>query len=253
MTERNTCLSCQRTGIRSSHVLCRPCFKAHETELRQLEEEPWTPARLRQKLWGQEFKRNRTRRNRSRIAYAAYLLAREGDDELLGAVRTALSNTGPKEFGGEGSETAHLEEEARTVTALEEALGEKPSRHVEKPGEFRTRDGHWVRSKSERDIANYLFERRIRYHYERRLSIGDVDLHPDFYLPDVGMGVYLEHFGRLDEPRYRELAEKKAALFQDAGIPLIATDEDDAKDMETALDRKLGKFLAAEHHDPARE
>jgi hypothetical protein len=232
------CLSCRTGRTRSFHVVCRPCFKENEPEFRQMEASPWSPRQLKQKLWGQRFAKNRTPRNRCRIAFAAYVLSREGDDELLTMARRILLDDSVTTDAG----TA-LEEPAKDISALEAALRKRNPGPVDKPGTFRTKDGHWVRSKSERDIANFLFDHRIAYQYERRVSFGDVDLHPDFFLPDVGLGLYLEHFGLLKDDAYKVIAAKKAGLFRRANLDFIATDEDDARDMEEALERKLAPFL----------
>ena len=68
-------------------------------------------------------------------------------------------------------------------------------------GKFICRDGHVVKSKSERDIDNYLFEHGIPHPYEPELPYGATEkevLHPDFYLPNYlgkDKHVYIEHWG----------------------------------------------------------
>ncbi|HBD06214.1 MAG TPA: hypothetical protein DCY93_02245, partial [Firmicutes bacterium] len=68
-------------------------------------------------------------------------------------------------------------------------------------GRYTCKDGHIVKSKSERDIDNYLFEHGISHAYERELPYGAGEkevLHPDFYLPNYlgeGKHVYIEHWG----------------------------------------------------------
>ena len=59
------------------------------------------------------------------------------------------------------------------------------------------KDGHIVKSKSEREIDNFLNQYKIRHYYEHELSIDDNpehSIHPDFYLPDLD--VYIEHWGK---------------------------------------------------------
>ena len=103
-------------------------------------------------------------------------------------------------------------------------------------------DGHIVKSKSERDIDNYLFYHDIFHVYEKAFPIDDNpehDLHPDFYLPKLD--VYIEHWG-YDESnvKYTEAKKYKLQKYKEAGITLICTHEKtDAKDIDTALDRKL--------------
>ena len=64
-------------------------------------------------------------------------------------------------------------------------------------GVYKCKDGHIVKSKSEREIDNYLFDHNIPHAYEKVVSIdGDSkhDLHPDFCLPNYlgkGKDVYI--------------------------------------------------------------
>lgn len=103
-------------------------------------------------------------------------------------------------------------------------------------------DGHIVKSKSERDIDNYLFYHDIFHVYEKAFPIDDNpehDLHPDFYLPKLD--VYIEHWG-YDESniKYNEAKNYKIQKYREASVTLICTHEKtDAKDIDTALDRKL--------------
>ena len=65
-----------------------------------------------------------------------------------------------------------------------------------KKGRYITLDGISVRSKSERDIANFLVQQNIRYEYEKPAEWADTDegkpYRPDFYLPDFDC--YIEHW-----------------------------------------------------------
>ena len=50
--------------------------------------------------------------------------------------------------------------------------------------EYRTNDGHYVRSRAELVIANWLFAEGIAYAYEKRVPIKE-DIYCDFYIPNV--------------------------------------------------------------------
>jgi len=72
-----------------------------------------------------------------------------------------------------------------------------------------------VRSKSEVIIANMLFERGVRFKYEAKLAASD----GTFYLPDFsilwnGEHWYWEHWGRMDEERYRNHRDEKVAWYK---------------------------------------
>jgi exodeoxyribonuclease V alpha subunit len=71
-----------------------------------------------------------------------------------------------------------------------------------------------VRSKSEVIIANMLFERGIRFRYEEKLAAPD----GTFYLPDFtilwnGERWYWEHWGRMDEEKYRNHRTEKVEWY----------------------------------------
>ena len=241
------CLVCLHHPTPSYHVMCRSCYHEFEGIIDDVQDKPFSPDELRKKLWGQRFEKNRTPANRARIAYAAYLLASEGDDELLGEVRRAFeAPTIAANSTQLTPEPEPLAPEARAVSELDRLLDHARSA-TDSPGTFRTKDGHWVRSKSEQYIANFLFDNRIWYQYERPAHIGGIELRPDFFLPDLVGGVYLEHFGILDDPRYRQLADRKIELYMQAKLRLIVTDEKDALDMDAALRRKIGKYEPSLH------
>ncbi len=72
-----------------------------------------------------------------------------------------------------------------------------------------------VRSKSEVIIANMLFERGIRFRYEEMLAAPD----GTFYLPDFtilwnGEHWYWEHWGRMDEDKYRNHRSEKLSWYK---------------------------------------
>jgi hypothetical protein len=72
-----------------------------------------------------------------------------------------------------------------------------------------------VRSKSEVIIANMLFERDIRFKYETVLTAPD----GTFYLPDFtiiwsGEHLYWEHWGRMDDEKYRNHRTEKVKWYK---------------------------------------
>jgi hypothetical protein len=60
---------------------------------------------------------------------------------------------------------------------------------------FTTLRGEKVRSKSERDIADWFYRHQIDYKYEPRVNMKDFDFHPDFFIPEADL--YLEHVSDL--------------------------------------------------------
>lgn len=116
-------------------------------------------------------------------------------------------------------------------------------------GMFVCKDGHIVKSKSERDIDNYLFDHGIPHAYEKAVPINankNDDLHPDFYLPNFnesGKDVYIEHWGvNPNNKEYKKSMKYKIEKYKELGLTIISTYESDIKDPDTSLFRKLNHF-----------
>ena len=80
---------------------------------------------------------------------------------------------------------------------------------------YSTVKGDYVRSKSEVIIANLLFERGIKYEYEKHLPYGPGKwLEPDFtvFLPN-GKELYWEHLGMLGIERYDDRWLEKQDIY----------------------------------------
>lgn len=121
-------------------------------------------------------------------------------------------------------------------------------------GRYTCKDGHVVKSKSERDIDNYLFEHNISHAYEKELPYGANEseiLHPDFYLPNYlgeGKHVYIEHWGyNENNVQYTKAKNFKMPIYKKLGITLICTyEKSDSGKIDSVLDRKLNKAFIKE-------
>lgn len=107
------------------------------------------------------------------------------------------------------------------------------------PTTHRTLDGHLVRSKAEMLVDNYLYMAQIVHAYERRVPIVE-DLYCDFYLPEGK--VYIEYWGLDANPRYSERKAEKQELYRRNGLNLLELDEEDIKNLDDVLPRKLLRF-----------
>lgn len=120
-------------------------------------------------------------------------------------------------------------------------LNEHPSYSRVKENELSlvTNNGEKVRSKSEKIIADKLFELGIPYRYEYPLTLGKAKLHPDFMIYDVNndSDVYLEHLGMMDSPEYLFNVLKRLDLYATYGITvshgLLLTFETSTKPLNT--------------------
>ena len=95
-----------------------------------------------------------------------------------------------------------------------------------------TNAGFCVRSKSEVMIVACLMKYQIPFRYECELLLGKEIFYPDFTIrhPKTGEVFYWEHFGRMDDSKYRRKCWHKLQKFGDYGIiptiNLITTYED---------------------------
>ena len=98
---------------------------------------------------------------------------------------------------------------------------------------YTTLKGEKVRSKSERDIADWLYRHNVAYSYEPNLNISGFDFHPDFYIPQADL--YLEHVSKKSGHM-----PNKEQQFKKAGKTLVKTFEPMTQDtalFNRALDR----------------
>lgn len=122
-------------------------------------------------------------------------------------------------------------------------------------GRLTCKDGHVVKSKSEREIDNYLFEHNIAHAYEKKLYYGATEkevLHPDFFLPNYlgeNKHVYIEHWGYNENNiQYTKTKKFKMPIYEKLGVTLICTHEKtDTADIDAVLDRKLNKNYIKEN------
>lgn len=80
--------------------------------------------------------------------------------------------------------------------------------------------GHMLRSKSECLIDMALANRKIPFRYECKLVLDYQTLYPDFtiYKQSTRQFKYWEHFGLMDDPRYRKKALEKEELYYSNGL-----------------------------------
>ena len=122
-------------------------------------------------------------------------------------------------------------------------------------GKYTCKDGHIVKSKSERDIDNFLFENDIQHAYEKALPYGASEheiLHPDFFLKDYlgkGKHVYIEHWGYNENNiQYTKTKKFKMPLYEKLNITLICTyEKTDSGKIDSVLERKLNKKFIKEN------
>jgi hypothetical protein len=107
------------------------------------------------------------------------------------------------------------------------------------PAEFRTADGHVVRSKAEVLIDNWLYMNEKAHAYEKKVPISE-DLYCDFYLPEGK--VYLEYWGLENDAAYAKRKAVKQGLYRKNELKLIELCDEDIQKLDDVLPAKLLKF-----------
>ena len=107
------------------------------------------------------------------------------------------------------------------------------------PAKYRTEDGHWVRSKAELIIDNWLYRGRIVHAYERRVPIEE-KLLCDFFIP-IGK-VWIEYWG-LEDEKYLKRKELKKELYKKYDKNLIELTDKHIEKLDDILPLKLRPYL----------
>jgi hypothetical protein len=103
----------------------------------------------------------------------------------------------------------------------------------------RTTDGHYVRSKAEMLIDNWLYMAEIIHAYERKLPVEE-NVYCDFYIP-TGK-VYIEYWGYENDSKYLHRKKKKIEIYEKYDFNLIQLQDADVQNLDDILPRLLLKF-----------
>ena len=138
------------------------------------------------------------------------------------------------------------------VKALKDSIDnvkgvDKPKTEVSKMDSFRhkfeakhrTTDGHFVRSKAEMLVDNWLYMAEIVHAYERKLPIEE-EVYCDFNIP-TGK-VYIEFWGYDNDAKYLARKQKKQAIYQKYNFNLIELTDEEVLNLDDILPRLLLKF-----------
>ncbi|MDG6219430.1 MAG: UvrD-helicase domain-containing protein, partial [Candidatus Thermoplasmatota archaeon] len=112
-------------------------------------------------------------------------------------------------------------------------LHEKQPDLYQKP--YTTLGGERVRSKSERDIADWLYRHRIKYVYEPIIAPDTFEMQPDFFIPEANL--FLEHVSRLSYS-----LDDKERVMEEAGENYFKIHESVMKDT-TLFNKKMDELV----------
>ena len=107
------------------------------------------------------------------------------------------------------------------------------------PAKLRTVDGHYVRSRAELLIDNWLYSNGIVHAYEKKLPIEE-EVYSDFYIPTGNL--YIEFWGLENDPKYIDRKKTKTEIYKKYGFSLLELRNENFENMDDELPQKLLKF-----------
>lgn len=143
-----------------------------------------------------------------------------------------------------GSLSVQWDEKIRTNALLKKLI--EPKEEIEEidfrakfPATHRTKDGHFVRSKAEMIIDDWLYSENIVHAYEKMLPIQE-NIYSDFYLPQGK--VYIEFWGLENDPKYNARKEEKKEIYKKHNVNLIELTDKEIVKLDDVLPRMLMKY-----------
>jgi hypothetical protein len=104
---------------------------------------------------------------------------------------------------------------------------------------IRTEDGHYVRSRAEQVIDNFLYHHGIVHAYEKLIILeknSEATLLCDFYIPEID--TYIEYYGKYDG-EYISRKKAKDQIYKENNINYIALDKRDLDNLEDILLKQI--------------
>ncbi len=110
--------------------------------------------------------------------------------------------------------------------------------------QFKSVDGHIVKSKGELIIDTYLSLLNIKHEYEDIIAIDGHSLKYDWFLPESN--IYMEYWG-LNTKEYLKRKTQKIDLYRNGKLKLISIEEEMFSDISSNLRKALGLDSDVEH------
>ena len=115
---------------------------------------------------------------------------------------------------------------------------------IGKSQKYKTRDGHYVRSRGEVMIDNYLYSARVPHAYELEVHLPESDkvMVPDFVVLTPKGNVYVEFWGMEGQSDYDTNTDQKKKLYEEFDLELIDVWPANLDDLDAYLSRKLAQY-----------
>ena len=107
------------------------------------------------------------------------------------------------------------------------------------PAKYRCMDGHYVRSRAEVMVDNWLYTNGIAHAYERKLPI-EQDVYSDFFIKSAN--VYIEFWGLESDEKYAARKKAKQQAYSDNEFNLIELNDSDLNNLDDILPKRLLRY-----------
>lgn len=109
---------------------------------------------------------------------------------------------------------------------------------------YRTEDWHYVRSKAEQIIDNWLYNRWIPHAYEKRVPIEQL-VYSDFFIP-IWKKVYIEYWWLEEDKKYQDRKILKIKFYKENNKNLIELTDKDIENLDDIMPVRLRPFLPSQ-------
>ena len=106
------------------------------------------------------------------------------------------------------------------------------------PAQYRCEDGHYVRSKNEALVDNWLYSHGVVHAYEKAVFSSEQSFNycSDFFLPEQGL--FIEIWGNVDAA-YAERKARKIAFYERCGYRLLSIEDSQVRNLDDILSRAV--------------
>jgi len=237
--ETNYCLICG-TEISEDKTVCSSCWKEAKKRYKEFDDESYndvTDHYFNQKNATLRIKSNEyaDKSKKIMVALAVQLYYDFDSDYLLNRL---------------GKDFSDIDEKRSNKKAIEEKVTEDLNVEIKNeiddyrktyPANIRCRDGHYVRSRAEKIIDDWLYENNYLHAYEKSVYIKEEDKEyiPDFFLKNDD--VYIEFWGLSENESYLLKKETKIDFYKRNRIRFVSIEDKDIEHIEDVLPRLIAK------------
>lgn len=171
------------------------------------------------------------------VPYVTYNASILNESALYKAISELLSPSPNETKTDRGNESGAATASAGCVCACGKCLLAGRSQR------YKTRDGHYVRSRGEVMIDNFLFTARVPHAYELEVHLSkDTVMLPDFVVLTPKGNVYIEFWGLEGQSDYDSNTEKKKRLYKEYELELIDVSPSNLDDLDAYLSKELAQY-----------